>query len=140
MIAAKGISAIEKVSSSANQKININHKITEMNMPFPLTLQKLIRPRLWLTPMFLCALLLFTATETSYAQEKNEENYRYPAKLYEAMKWRNIGPFRGGRVTAVSGLIGSPDMYYMGATGGGVWKTLDGLVPCQRLRKLVSGI
>jgi photosystem II stability/assembly factor-like uncharacterized protein/DNA-binding FrmR family transcriptional regulator len=76
-------------------------------------------------------MLLFTATKTSSAQDssqekENEENYQYPIKMYEAMKWRNIGPFRGGRVTAVSGVMGIPDTYYMGATGGGVWKTLDG--------------
>ncbi|HDR67652.1 MAG TPA: glycosyl hydrolase, partial [Bacteroidaceae bacterium] len=46
--------------------------------------------------------------------------------LYKAMKWRCIGPFRGGRVTAVAGVVGKPYTYYFGATGGGVWKTEDG--------------
>lgn len=46
--------------------------------------------------------------------------------LYSAMKWRCIGPFRGGRVTAVTGVKGKPFTYYFGATGGGVWKTEDG--------------
>lgn len=48
--------------------------------------------------------------------------------LYEAsnpMKYRNIGPFRGGRSVAVSGVLGDPLTYYMGKTGGGVWKTSD---------------
>ena len=45
--------------------------------------------------------------------------------LYQAMEWRNIGPFRGGRVTAVAGVPADPLVYYMGATGGGVWKTED---------------
>uniref|UniRef100_A0A832I2W2 Glycosyl hydrolase n=1 Tax=Eiseniibacteriota bacterium TaxID=2212470 RepID=A0A832I2W2_UNCEI len=41
------------------------------------------------------------------------------------MRWRLVGPFRGGRVTAVTGVPGSPRLYYMGATGGGVWRTTD---------------
>src|ERR1700677_4057723 len=45
--------------------------------------------------------------------------------LYSAMRWRNIGPFRGGRVTAVAGVNDDKLVYYMGATGGGVWKTVD---------------
>ncbi|WP_304517559.1 glycosyl hydrolase [Cecembia rubra] len=41
------------------------------------------------------------------------------------IKYRNIGPFRGGRSVAVSGVLGDPLTYYMGTTGGGVWKTID---------------
>lgn len=40
--------------------------------------------------------------------------------------WRGIGPFRGGRSCAVTGVNGQPNLFYMGATGGGVWKTTDG--------------
>ncbi|HEX8181714.1 MAG TPA: hypothetical protein VF525_19395 [Pyrinomonadaceae bacterium] len=42
------------------------------------------------------------------------------------LQWRLIGPFRGGRVTAVTGVAAQPQVYYFGATGGGVWKTTDG--------------
>ena len=42
-----------------------------------------------------------------------------------ALRWRGIGPYRGGRVTAVAGVAAQPLIYYMGATGGGVWKTED---------------
>jgi photosystem II stability/assembly factor-like uncharacterized protein len=42
------------------------------------------------------------------------------------IRWRQIGPFRGGRVLAVSGVTSQPDVYYFGATGGGVFKTTDG--------------
>src|SRR4029450_9345727 len=48
------------------------------------------------------------------------------AKLIEGYSWREIGPFRGGRVTAVTGVAGQPQVYYMGATGGGVFKTTNG--------------
>src|SRR6266404_1496288 len=45
--------------------------------------------------------------------------------LWKTMRWRSIGPFRGGRVTAVAGVPSQPQVYYQGATGGGVWKTTD---------------
>ncbi len=41
------------------------------------------------------------------------------------LEYRNIGPFRGGRSAAVCGVDGNPELYYMGSTGGGVWKTED---------------
>jgi photosystem II stability/assembly factor-like uncharacterized protein len=47
-------------------------------------------------------------------------------KTYEGMKWRLIGPFRGGRVITVAGVPSQPNTYYFGAVGGGVWKTSDG--------------
>ena len=50
----------------------------------------------------------------------------YGPALFKAIRWRSIGPYRGGRVTAVPGVAGQPHVYYMGATGGGVWKTDDG--------------
>ena len=46
--------------------------------------------------------------------------------LFKGMKWREVGPYRGGRVAAVAGLAGDRDTYYFGGTGGGVWKTTDG--------------
>jgi photosystem II stability/assembly factor-like uncharacterized protein len=45
--------------------------------------------------------------------------------LFSAMEYRSIGPLRGGRSTAVTGIAGEPDTFYMGTTGGGVWKTTD---------------
>ncbi len=50
----------------------------------------------------------------------------FDASLYRAMCWRQIGPFRAGRVTAVSGIAGNAAVYYMGTPGGGLWKTVDG--------------
>jgi len=47
-------------------------------------------------------------------------------KLFNAMQWRQIGPFRGGRALAIEGVPGEPDTYYFGAVAGGVWKTTDG--------------
>ena len=43
----------------------------------------------------------------------------------QALEWREVGPFRGGRSAAVAGIPSQDNVYYFGATGGGVWKTLD---------------
>jgi photosystem II stability/assembly factor-like uncharacterized protein len=48
-----------------------------------------------------------------------------PREMYRALKWRLIGPHRGGRVLAVSGVRGQPETFYFGAVAGGVWKTTD---------------
>jgi photosystem II stability/assembly factor-like uncharacterized protein len=44
-------------------------------------------------------------------------------RLYSALTWRNLGPFRGGRVAAVSGVVGEPGTFYIGLPSAGVWKT-----------------
>ena len=49
-----------------------------------------------------------------------------PPSLYSQLKWRLIGPFRGGRVTCVTGVPGNTAVYYAGTPGGGLWKTEDG--------------
>jgi photosystem II stability/assembly factor-like uncharacterized protein len=45
--------------------------------------------------------------------------------LLQELAWRNIGPFRGGRTKAVSGVVSQPNVFYAGAVNGGVWKTTD---------------
>jgi len=49
----------------------------------------------------------------------------FDTSLYRAMRWRQIGPFRAGRVTAVAGIPGNAAIYYMGTPGGGLRKTTD---------------
>jgi photosystem II stability/assembly factor-like uncharacterized protein len=51
---------------------------------------------------------------------------QYDQKLFGAMRWRNVGPFRGGRVLAVTGVPGEPNVYYFGGVAGGVWKSTNG--------------
>src|SRR4029077_507130 len=46
--------------------------------------------------------------------------------LYNGLRWRMIGPHRGGRTIAVIGVEGQPNVYYFGGVGGGVWKTVNG--------------
>ena len=52
---------------------------------------------------------------------------RHPIKpeLLSGLVWRNVGPFRGGRISAVSGVIGEPGTFYIGLPAGGVWKTTN---------------
>jgi len=45
--------------------------------------------------------------------------------LFKGLTWRLVGPYRGGRTLAVSGVVGEPNTYYFGSVGGGVWKTTD---------------
>jgi photosystem II stability/assembly factor-like uncharacterized protein len=45
------------------------------------------------------------------------------SSAFRALQWRNIGPFRGGRADAIAGVTGNPMIYYVGYTGGGLWKT-----------------
>ena len=55
--------------------------------------------------------------------KKNKNNI--DSILLQVGEWRDIGPFRGGRSTTATGLTGDDQIYYMGTTGGGVWKTVD---------------
>lgn len=48
-----------------------------------------------------------------------------PAKLASALHWRSVGPYNGGIVVAVTGVVQKPNLYYMGSAGGGVWKSDD---------------
>src|SRR5689334_18741098 len=45
--------------------------------------------------------------------------------LFSGLRWRMLGPFRGGRVDAVCGVVGRPNEFYFGAVNGGVWKSVD---------------
>jgi photosystem II stability/assembly factor-like uncharacterized protein len=78
--------------------------------------------------ILLTILVITFITFDGTSQRKNAKSVAttsYNSALYEGMQWRNIGPFRGGRSAAVTGVPGKANLYYMGATGGGVWKTTD---------------
>ncbi|MEP6922312.1 MAG: glycosyl hydrolase, partial [bacterium] len=73
--------------------------------------------------------LLLTSVFASAQQEPTPTPTPASSKESDPLKslqWRLIGPFRGGRVTAVTGVTSQPMVYYFGGTGGGVWKTSDG--------------
>ncbi len=72
----------------------------------------------------LLTVLALACTFVLYPQKKDSKTP--PADTeFSQVKWRNIGPFRGGRSVASSGVVGQPMTYYMGSTGGGVFKTTD---------------
>ena len=50
---------------------------------------------------------------------------QFSTSLYQDMRWRMIGPFRGGRTVALAGVPGQPNLFYIGVNNGGVWKTTD---------------
>ena len=64
-----------------------------------------------LSPLFL---LFFVSVFSQSAED-----------FFKPLKYRLVGPFRGGRSVAASGEVGDPLTYYMGTTGGGLWKTTD---------------
>ena len=66
------------------------------------------------------------AQDEGAAPESGAKNDKGPAGGFSALELRQMGPFRGGRVDAVTGVPGEPLVYYFGGTGGGVFKTTDG--------------
>ncbi len=64
------------------------------------------------------ALLLASAISIVLARQ-------YDTQLFGEMRWRSIGPYRGGRTKAVAGVAGQPNVFYIGVCNGGVWKTDD---------------
>jgi len=72
--------------------------------------------------LFLAVCIFFSANAKVNAQKKVTQ---VSNDNFSAVKWRNIGPFRGGRSAAVTGVADKANLFYMGSTGGGVWKTTD---------------
>src|SRR5499427_11104256 len=66
---------------------------------------------------------LLIATAALAATVVLAQQGRIDSSLYSALRWRMIGPFRGGRVNAVTGVPGQPNTFYFGSVGGGVWKS-----------------
>ena len=56
----------------------------------------------------------------------NLQSQNFQESDYDALEYRLLGPFRGGRSAAVTGVPNQPNLYYFGSTGGGIWKTTNG--------------
>ena len=67
-----------------------------------------------------------TASASGQNATAESDSSKPEDKLFKGMKYRMIGPFRGGRSLTAAGIPGDPTTYYFGATGGGVWKSTDG--------------
>lgn len=74
---------------------------------------------------FLLVFLLLSPMTYSQKRKKASKNSVTTLANFNNLNWRNIGPFRGGRSVASAGVVKSPATFYMGTTGGGVWKTED---------------
>jgi photosystem II stability/assembly factor-like uncharacterized protein len=74
---------------------------------------------------FLCIVTLLFSFFSVKAQITDQDT-QIPEEFYNQLEWRNIGPFRGGRSLGAAGSPGRINEYYFGATGGGLWKTVDG--------------
>lgn len=72
--------------------------------------------------VFIISCLFFI---TAYKVNAQKMVSKFSEEYYDAIQWRNIGPFRGGRSAAVTGVPNKANLFYFGATGGGVWKTTD---------------
>jgi photosystem II stability/assembly factor-like uncharacterized protein len=67
-----------------------------------------------------------TAAQNIRAYERHPStSIEFPPGFFHEMRWRCIGPFRGGRTVAISGVAHQPNVFYMAAVDGGVWKTTD---------------
>ena len=73
----------------------------------------------------LMLIVITSLFSTSFNFSATAQEPQVNPELFQAMQYRSIGPYRGGRVTTVSGVWDDSQTYYMGATGGGVWKTDD---------------
>ncbi|MCE2994357.1 MAG: VPS10 domain-containing protein [Cyclobacteriaceae bacterium] len=72
--------------------------------------------------LFILALLVADV----WAQKKPQTaTLSFDAALYSGVRWREVGPYRGGRSCTVTGVVGNPNLYYFGTVGGGVWRTKD---------------
>jgi photosystem II stability/assembly factor-like uncharacterized protein len=69
--------------------------------------------------LIVCGLLLVAPVAASVGAQQFSPN------LYQEMRWRMIGPFRGGRTVGATGVPGQPNVFYIGVNNGGVWKTND---------------
>jgi photosystem II stability/assembly factor-like uncharacterized protein len=83
------------------------------------------RPPALRAALAVAGLTLTLAVDTAPAPASGAAG-AYDESLFQALDFRLVGPFRGGRSTAVTGVRGQPRTFYMGSTGGGVWKTTDG--------------
>src|ERR1700704_5644213 len=66
------------------------------------------------------------ATDDQNKEKEKEKEEKNEDPLFKGMKYRSIGPFRGGRSLTAAGIPGDPTTYYFGSTGGGVWKSICG--------------
>ena len=75
--------------------------------------------------LILLSITFFAFLFSASAQPKKDTDTTNYNSIFKPVKWRSIGPFRGGRSVTATGVVGDILTYYMGTTGGGLWKTED---------------
>ena len=68
---------------------------------------------------------IFNTADGQRKKNPSADLVRFDTSYYHGLSWRLVGPFRGGRSAAVTGVPGKPNLYYFGSTGGGVWRSTD---------------
>src|SRR6202030_2856269 len=88
--------------------------------------------RLQIATVLSCGVLLASQIAASASaqniranQQDSSASGEFPLNFFHEMRWRCIGPFRGGRTVAISGVAHQPNVFYTAAVDGGVWKTTD---------------
>src|SRR6266481_2524146 len=77
----------------------------------------------WFVTGLIVATILCASANAQQLDQKVGQ--QFDQKFFSEMRWRCIGPFRGGRTVAISGVPHQPNVFYMAAVNGGVWKTTD---------------
>ena len=81
---------------------------------------------LFLSKLIIFSFFFISPDANAQSRRAKKAQTQFSPELHESVQYRSIGPFRGGRSAAVVGVANQPKVFYFGATGGGVWKTIDG--------------
>src|SRR5207302_7569804 len=90
-----------------------------------------LRPSLFAFALLLCffafnqAQIRSRSSATMRTASPDTASAGVDESLFRAMRWRQVGPFRGGRVLAVTGVPGEPNVFYFGGASSGVWRSTD---------------
>ena len=88
-----------------------------------------IKKQMMVIALAMLVFFTFSATAQRNGNKDRDElantQTTFSSDKFSALQWRNLGPFRGGRSVAASGVVGDPQTYYFGSVGGGIWKTSD---------------
>jgi photosystem II stability/assembly factor-like uncharacterized protein len=104
----------------ADESLEMNGLVATPSPDAPLALDPLCR-RL---AVALTGAILLASSAALFPRAVSAQTMRaVDPSLYAGLRWRSIGPYRGGRAVAVSGVRGDPRTFYFGAVGGGVWKS-----------------
>src|SRR5437899_3874619 len=79
----------------------------------------------FLTSLAFAEIKIYSDTPSGPQPQASMPTGRIPESLFVAMRWRQVGPFRGGRALAVTGVPGEPTVFYFGAASGGIWRSSD---------------